>query len=406
MSAYVDGILREWGERYDWSPQFSRPRSKQTSTIVIPIRSGQGSAGKTRGTLNGMSHKAPEVIVKFGAGAKTRSGVESSVHYIGRTDDKAQSKEVEPILIKDQDGNMYLGKYEVQQAINDFNDLGHPVSNVKGKLQTLPIKLSMPAGTDPLSVLHAAEDYLKKTFGKDGHQYLYALHTDTPHPHVHVVLKRKRLDGKVYHPTRANWHRARTYFAYALKQHGIEAKATPNRARGQSPIGTNYGNHQKRKLIDWKPVHQLPDNQEKARKADLAKVIDALRVSGSPQDRDLAKALHADLTKIQINPKGTHDRSNPLGTGAPGDSLGNRAGLSRSELDAYQRNLRAFSRRSAAANCRGMQTVSSRIVVSIHKRSEDVLPHHAQLDLRQQGTGNLRDALRRKDASRERGPSR
>ena len=49
----------------------------------------------------------------------------------------------------------------------------------------------MPAGTAPDKVLTAVQGFCREEFGLK-HRYVAALHTDEPHPHVHVM---RRHDG-------------------------------------------------------------------------------------------------------------------------------------------------------------------------------------------------------------------
>jgi type IV secretory pathway VirD2 relaxase len=54
---------------------------------------------------------------------------------------------------------------------------------------------SMPAGTPPQKVLTAVKNFAREEFGLK-HRYAMVLHTDEPHPHVHLVVKAMSADGK------------------------------------------------------------------------------------------------------------------------------------------------------------------------------------------------------------------
>ena len=47
---------------------------------------------------------------------------------------------------------------------------------------------SMPAGTPPAKVLLAVKHLAREEFALK-HRYVLVLHTDEPHPHVHMVVK-------------------------------------------------------------------------------------------------------------------------------------------------------------------------------------------------------------------------
>ena len=59
--------------------------------------------------------------------------------------------------------------------------------NRKGEL-VHKILFSMPAGTPPKKVLEAVKDFAREEFALK-HRYAMVLHTDEPHPHVHMVVK-------------------------------------------------------------------------------------------------------------------------------------------------------------------------------------------------------------------------
>jgi len=50
------------------------------------------------------------------------------------------------------------------------------------------IMLSMPPGTPAKGVLEAARNFAREEFALK-HRYALVLHTDEPHPHVHLVVK-------------------------------------------------------------------------------------------------------------------------------------------------------------------------------------------------------------------------
>ena len=55
------------------------------------------------------------------------------------------------------------------------------------------------------------------------------LHTNQDHPHVHLVIRKSRAEGRAteYSPRKADLRRWREGFALRLRRHGIEANATP-----------------------------------------------------------------------------------------------------------------------------------------------------------------------------------
>jgi hypothetical protein len=60
------------------------------------------------------------------------------------------------------------------------------------------------------------------------------LHTDEPHPHVHVVVKAVSEAGVRLNIHKATLRHWRQEFARHLREHGVEANATERSVRGQS----------------------------------------------------------------------------------------------------------------------------------------------------------------------------
>lgn len=178
---------------------------------------------------------APEVMVKVtgGGGANTSHGVNAHFNYIGRRGD---------IEIETDEGERLSGRGVGRHLIDDWDldldedrerqDLFATTRRAAPKLVHKLI-FSMPAGTPPKKVLAAVRDFAREEFGLQ-HRYAMVLHTDEPHPHVHVVVKAVSESG-----VRLNMHKAtlrhwRQEFARHLRAHGVEANATERSVRGQS----------------------------------------------------------------------------------------------------------------------------------------------------------------------------
>lgn len=91
------------------------------------------------------------------------------------------------------------------------------------------IIFSMPAGTPSDELLAAVRDFARKEYAPM-HRYAMALHTDEPHPHVHVVVKAINEEGERLYIRKATLRKWRNAFARQLRNRGIAAKATPRAA--------------------------------------------------------------------------------------------------------------------------------------------------------------------------------
>jgi hypothetical protein len=91
------------------------------------------------------------------------------------------------------------------------------------------IIFSMPAGTPTDKLLAAVRDFARKEYAPK-HRYALALHTDEPHPHVHVVVRAINEEGERLHIRKATLRNWRKAYARLLRSHAIAAKATPRAA--------------------------------------------------------------------------------------------------------------------------------------------------------------------------------
>ena len=217
----IDGIIKDWGERLYAAPVKGRKGKNIRSggSITEPTKaSGPATWEKVARTAN----KAPEVMVKISGGGKNMKHIKAHMDYISR------NGEVE---IEDENGDLHKGI----EAVRDVRDawakgkIGIPYEGEKRK-EAFNIVLSMPPGTDRQSVKEAARAFAKEQFGN--HQYIFAAHDDEKHPHVHLAVKAVGHDGIRMNPRKGDLQYWREQFAEKMHEQGIEANATPRRARG------------------------------------------------------------------------------------------------------------------------------------------------------------------------------
>ncbi len=179
--------------------------------------------------------RTPEVVVKVTGGGGSTTGRSVSAHfsYIGRRGE---------LEIETDDGQRLTGRGVGRHLVEDWDlDLEEDRKRLdlfatnRRKAPKLVHRLifSMPAGTPSQKVLAAVRDFAREEFGLK-HRYAMVLHTDEPHPHVHVVVKALSEDGKRLNIRKATLRYWRQEFARQLRAHGVEANATERAVRGQS----------------------------------------------------------------------------------------------------------------------------------------------------------------------------
>ena len=95
----------------------------------------------------------------------------------------------------------------------------------------LSMVLSMPRGIETATLLEASRTFANQALGGQ-FDYVLALHRDGSHPHVHVAVRSLGRQGEHLDPCKGDLEQWRERFAQALRALGVEAEATPRRARG------------------------------------------------------------------------------------------------------------------------------------------------------------------------------
>jgi Relaxase/Mobilisation nuclease domain len=178
--------------------------------------------------------RTPEVMVKIiNKGSSSVAGVSGHVGYIGRQGG---------VELETDEGEILQGQEVGNAVVEDWNlDL----IQQRGKINLTPNKpkqpprlvykliFSMPAGTLPEKVRAAVRNFAREEFALK-HRYVMALHTDEPHPHVHLVLKARSDDGGRLYVRKATLRQWREGFATHLRALGVLANATPRHVRGET----------------------------------------------------------------------------------------------------------------------------------------------------------------------------
>lgn len=182
--------------------------------------------------------RAPEVMVKvLSSGACSAKAVQRHIDYVSR------KGKVEMIA---EDGQATSGRGAGESVAYDWSlrleEAG--ATNVLGsQCRKDPPRLvhklvfSMPPGTNPQKVLAAVQNFAREEFALKN-RYVMALHTDEPHPHVHVIVKAMSEDGRRLNIKKAHLKEWRVKFAHHLRQEGVAANATPRPFRDQAGHAT------------------------------------------------------------------------------------------------------------------------------------------------------------------------
>jgi len=222
MSGDGDSDLELPPISYVWQTPVRKPRRARWE-IPDPVDPRKLTPAM-RAKLQRIVAKAPEVMVKITGRTKTVGHLKSHLEYITRNGELAAEAETGAVM----EGRQGLRDIQMRWAddaeLDGARRRDGPLSH--------NIILSMPPGTDPVAVKDAVRAFAIETFG-GRHDYVFVQHLDDEHPHVHLTVRSLSYDGKRLNPRKADLATWRERFAGELRLRGVEAEATPRRARGK-----------------------------------------------------------------------------------------------------------------------------------------------------------------------------
>lgn len=303
----IDGVLITWGDRLFY------PGNRIVKAKPLPKLSGdserQRAAAIRKRIEATVVRRAPQVMVKVTGGGRGMRAIAAHFRYISKNG---------RLEIEDQRGETFRGKDGLHD-LADESRLGG--SYIPGDVEpghrreAYNIMLSMPRGTDPLSVQRAAREFAQVELAD--HKYVMVLHDHQANPHVHISVRAESKHGKRLNPRKADLHRWRETFAEKLRGYGIDAEATRQPTRGRS---RNYDPLWRVKArADGRLRTTRPGTKSGGRAiATRSEAVDAwkhlslaLAMSGDVADRNLAKAVTAFVREMQLTPAAEPRRQVP-----------------------------------------------------------------------------------------------
>ena len=211
----LDGVLIQWGERLFY------PGNRIVKSQTPRLHTSRQRADAIRRRIAGTVRRAPQVMVKVTGGGRGMAAIAAHFRYISKNG---------RLPIEDDRGVTEHGKDALQAIERQWRVGGAMIENHSPRREAFNIMLSMPRGTDPLIVQRAAREFAKIELAD--HRYVMVLHDHQANPHVHISVRAESKHGKRLNPRKADLQLWREIFAAALRDRGVEAEATPRRARG------------------------------------------------------------------------------------------------------------------------------------------------------------------------------
>lgn len=219
----IDGLLVTWGDRLFYPGNRMKKDSPQPRLRGDALRR-RAAAIRSRIEAT-VVRRAPQVMVKVTGGGRGMRAIAAHFRYIsknGRLD------------VEDDRGETTRGKQAVRDLAEDWRFSGSliPEEADGTRREAFNIMLSMPRGTDPLTVQRAAREFARAELSE--HKYVMVLHDHQANPHVHISVRAESRSGRRLNPRKADLARWRETFAEKLKGWGVEAEASRRASRGMS----------------------------------------------------------------------------------------------------------------------------------------------------------------------------
>jgi hypothetical protein len=298
QSPNIDGILVTWGDRLFY------PGNRVAKATPPPRLSGGAArlrAAAIRQRIEAtVVRRAPQVMVKVTGGGRGMKAIAAHFRYISKNG---------RLEIEDQRGETMRGKDSLRDLADEWRFGGSLIPDEAepgARREAYNIMLSMPRGTDPLTVQRAARQFAQTELAD--HKYVMVLHDHQANPHVHISVRAESKHGKRLNPRKADLHRWRETFAERLRGYGVEAEATRQATRGETrnyePLWRVKAREDGR-LRTSRAVNKSSP-QARVTRADAVEawmqVSGTLAVSGDQADRDLVRSI---ATFIQEMPSAT-----------------------------------------------------------------------------------------------------
>jgi hypothetical protein len=283
----IDGVLLQWGDRLFYPGNRIvrvRPPPKLSALTA------QQRAATIRQRIEAtVVRRAPQVMVKVTGGGRGMKAIAAHFRYISKNG---------RLEIEDQRGETMRGKDTLHDLADEWRFSGSLIPDVAEpghRREAFNIMLSMPRGTDQLTVQWAAREFAKAELAD--HKFVMVLHDHQANPHVHISVRAESKHGKRLNPRKTDLHRWRETFAEKLRERGVEAEATRQATRGATRV---YPALWQVKAAENTRLHRPSQTDKRgtvaARTRQLAAkawhhIGEALRASSDAADRKLGRAV-------------------------------------------------------------------------------------------------------------------
>ena len=317
---FSDGTL-DGLERIHGAPSARRGRVDRTGNgqLARAMLSGSGAnfrppANRSQRAIEALdrtTRRVPQTVVKITGRIHGAGSVLGAFTYVARLGVSDQ----EPLPLETSEGKLLARADEMQQLAREWQ-LHEMFDETRRKGATaLAMVFSMPPGTDPPTVREAVKEVAEQYMAN--RRWVMALHTDEPHPHVHVIVANRDQEGRRFNPDREFLAYCRERFAENLRSRGVEADATRRAARGFPPKREDIA-AQKVRERDKRPLagsrtavnRHRAENMERVTSIYMRAIAELERYGGN-SELSCATALRGLVASIAITSP-DHEAAAPL----------------------------------------------------------------------------------------------
>jgi hypothetical protein len=297
----IDGILIQWGDRLFYPG--NRIVKAQPQRKLSAGSDSQRAAAIRAGIRAAVVRRAPQVMVKVTGGGRGMKAIAAHFRYISKNG---------RLEIEDDRGQTVRGRDSLSELADEWRFGGTLIGDrlePGQRREAFNIMLSMPRGTDPLSVQYAAREFARVELAD--HKYVMVLHDHQANPHVHISVRAESRKGKRLNPRKADLRRWREVFAEKLRERGIEAEATRRAPQGRGRNDEALWRikaEQEGRLRSGRPPTARNGGQARGLQAQAVEawtqIGRALAASSDPRDRELAQAIDMFMSNSASEPSG------------------------------------------------------------------------------------------------------
>lgn len=170
--------------------------SHSSNNSIYFNSSKQGGFSSSTNYYNGLPKEAVFKVLNAGKKLKGRS-VKNAIDYIARETlefekefEETQDKSNYKLALENQDGEFINSKDEISELYEQWSETFSKNSNGVDAEHLLFSTAEKPNKKTNHQILAAARETLKKEFGDKGYDYVFVMHTDKDHTHVHAIVRK------------------------------------------------------------------------------------------------------------------------------------------------------------------------------------------------------------------------